>query len=152
MGAYEDAINAVADFPRLYILTAPTMKYTYRVSEIPEKLTRDKLPCAVCWGGLLEAGNLESTTFGNAGLEQDIEVEQHFYFDVETASIRKVAPLMNSFWDNYCVAIKANPFYGPATAPPVHGSLSIQPLLQFVPFGDSKYHTLILKHKLKVFL
>lgn len=152
MGAFENAVNAVADFPKLYVLTAPTVKYAYRMDAIPDKLTRDKLPCAVCWGGMLNGGKLESLTFNNTSLTTEFDVEQHIYFAPESISPAKVLPIINRFWDNYITAITANPYYGPATAPAMHGVLSIVPELQFVVVGDFKYHTLVLTHKLKVML
>ena len=143
------AISALATFAA----SVPGIKNSYDLAAIPEKISREKLPCAVVIPEVGQEPGFKTLAFAGNAPELDFSVRQIVLYDeAAPKDVRKVLPGMITLLDNYLAALKASPYLGSIAAPPVHQPAQVKISVGVIEWAGVSYHALEFTHALVIYL
>lgn len=142
------AISALATFGS----NISGIKNSYDLGQIPEKVSIEKLPCLIVVPDATDLGFKTLTFMGNSP-EFDFTVTQLLlYSPKQNTEYHKILPGLIAMLDTYLLALKANPFLGSPTAPPVHKAVTVIPSIVDITYAGTLYYGIIFKYSLRIFL
>ncbi|MEP7284318.1 MAG: hypothetical protein ABI947_00960 [Chloroflexota bacterium] len=150
MATISAAITALATFGG----TVPGIHASYDLTTLPEKITRDKLACAVVvpevTGGQ-NAYRFQTVSFMGSAPQVTFTVSQLVLFDtVDNKRVKAVLPGLITLLDNYLAALKALPFLSSTSAPAIHRAVTCTPTIGTFAYGDIEYHGIEFTHSLMI--
>ncbi|HVO43305.1 MAG TPA: hypothetical protein VMT34_11810 [Aggregatilineales bacterium] len=149
MSTISNAIAALAAFGA----TVSGVQHSYDLAGVPEKLSREKLPALIVLPevGIEQGYKVLGFLGGSPEVTFDV-THLLLYASADAIDARKVLPGLLGLLDNYLAALKANPFLGSTSNPPVHQPTQVQISVGIVDYAGVKYHCLNLKHHLVIYL
>lgn len=120
---------------------------SYDLSAIPEKLTRDHVPCLIpIVEPSMELSFKTQSYMGSAPQATFSVTHLYLHCESDTPDYQSIAPALMAFIDNYYAALKASPFISSITAPSTHQPARIRMKIGQTSYAGISYHSIEFTH------
>lgn len=126
--------------------TVAGIKASYDLDDVPEKLTREKVPCLLALAGTNAPGFRTNAMLGGAA---QLEFDAVHLLLVKPSDVRQaqVLPECFSLLDSYIAALVAQPFLQAITAPAFHDAPQVRIETGVFDWGDLRWHGVKFTHR-----
>lgn len=145
MASITGAVSALASFAA----TVPGIKNSYDLAATPRQLSPSQLVAAMIDMGQNDSANWQTQTFLGGMPVVEFGVNQLLIVtSAEVMTYEKAAPTLETLMDSYMTTLKANPYLGSLTAPPIHKPTVVVHKSGTIQFGDITYYGIVIHHQM----